>query len=387
MSGVLLVTTSYPGGGQTSGSEAAGSFVADFCRVLSRRLPVAVVAPSLSEEEPEYAGERLTVIRYPVPSLPLSTLRPLNPLHTKWILGILKSGMNAVQESVKRMDPDHMLAMWALPTGYWARSASGVSGIAYSTWSLGSDIWSLSGLPVVSGILKKVLRDASHRFADGLQLSSDVESICGRQCGFLPSSRVIRTGSIPESRRDVPPYRLSFLGRWHLNKGVDILLDALLQLDDTTWDCISDVRIHGGGPLEELVGERTERLVSSGRPVASGGYMDRDSAERLYMSSDFVVIPSRIESIPLVFSDAMQCGVPVICTPAGDLPRLLDRFGCGISSSSAEPSSLASAITSAVTAPRTALARGTAAAAGEFTPDAAAETFIRAAGLHSDTGA
>ncbi len=44
------------------------------------------------------------------------------------------------------------------------------------------------------------------------------------------------------------PYRLAFLGRWHPNKGTDLLLDALHQLRDEDWHRIEAVRIAGGAP-------------------------------------------------------------------------------------------------------------------------------------------
>ena len=47
-------------------------------------------------------------------------------------------------------------------------------------------------------------------------------------------------------------------------------------------------------------------------------------------AADFLVIPSRIESIPVVFSDAIQSGTPVISTPVGDLPQLIKNNHCGV---------------------------------------------------------
>jgi glycosyltransferase involved in cell wall biosynthesis len=375
---VLIVTTSFPGGGQPPGSEAAGTFVEEFGIALAGKVPVAVVAPSLLDRD-DRAQERLPVFRYRVPSLPLSTLRPLNPLHMARILRVLQSGTKAVMGAVRAREPEHILAMWALPSGYWAMKAGSEAGCSYSTWSLGSDIWSLSRVPLVSGVLGNVLRRASCRFADGIALCREVEALSGCGCSFLPSSRSI--GSTAGAGRDAPPYRLSFLGRWHPNKGVDLLLDALELLDSSAWECISAVRIHGGGPLDARVRAGVSSLSGAGRHVGCGGYLDRESAAGLYADSDFILIPSRIESIPLVFSDAVQCGLPVICTPVGDLPELVARFGCGTVAATVSPGGLAEAIASSVTAPRSVLVRGTVAAAREFSPDSAADSFLHAAGL------
>jgi len=45
--------------------------------------------------------------------------------------------------------------------------------------------------------------------------------------------------------------------------------------------------------------------------------------------ADYLLIPSRLESIPVVFSDAMQARCPVISTPVGDIPRLIGQYGVG----------------------------------------------------------
>jgi glycosyltransferase involved in cell wall biosynthesis len=60
------------------------------------------------------------------------------------------------------------------------------------------------------------------------------------------------------------------------------------------------------------------------------GFVDRRAAAQLLDWTDYVLIPSRLESIPLIFSDAMQAHRPVICTPTGDLPSLLDQYRVGV---------------------------------------------------------
>jgi glycosyltransferase involved in cell wall biosynthesis len=383
VSGILIVTTSYPGGGQPAGSEAAGSFAHDFAVSLGRRAHVTVAAPSLEKGTGIGIEDGIEVLRFHVPSLPLSTLRPLDPIHLSRIISVLRSGKKAVEEACRLWKPSHILALWALPSGYWAMEASASHDVPHSTWALGSDIWSLSRMPFVSGVLRRVLASSSYRFADGLELCRDVEAICPGECRFLPSSRLIPYAGHSPSARTEPPYRLSFLGRWHRNKGVDLLLEALLALDHGDWRMIEEVRVFGGGPLEEAVHGKTAELRGAGRPVRTGGYLDRDSAVELYLDSDYLLIPSRIESIPLVFSDAMQCGLPVVCTPAGDLPGLIERFRCGILSSGTDAGSISLAIRSAASADRSGMLEGTRAASSEFSVEAAVNRFLESVQPHS----
>ena len=65
---IALVTTSYPDG--KPGTEAAGSFVADFAEELSRRVRVTVVAAGTEDEVSETGT--LCMRRFAVPRLPLS---------------------------------------------------------------------------------------------------------------------------------------------------------------------------------------------------------------------------------------------------------------------------------------------------------------------------
>jgi len=317
---VLLVTTSFPQ--NHSGAEAAGSFVADFAHELAGTAEIAIVAPGI-QECLEVDARGLKIYRYKASNQPLSTLKPQNPFHWPAITATLISGNRATLKAAKELGADFILALWALPSGYWAQQAAKKLAIPYATWALGSDIWALGRLPLVRSLLARVMANASCRFADGYQLAKDVERISGKPCEFLPSARQLPVCGVPLEHK--PPYRLVFLGRWHPNKGIDLLLDALLGLSDDDWRQIEMVRIAGGGPMAALVNEKIAQLHTQGRPVKLEGYKNVLEAAELLTWSDVVLITSRIESIPVVYSDALQATRLVIATPVGDFPRLSDE--------------------------------------------------------------
>jgi glycosyltransferase involved in cell wall biosynthesis len=340
MKRLLLVTTSYPDLHQ--GQAAAGIFVQDFATELARQgIAVEVVAPSESSDVCVEAGVK--VRRFGVPKQPLSLLNPRSPGDWVAITQTLANGSRAVMQACDAARPDHILALWALPSGHWAKQAARRYGTSYSTWSLGSDIWTLARIPFVCGHLRRVLRGAEHRFADGYGLAADVAKIAGLPCEFLASSRLLPARA-PRRWRAADPYRLAYLGRWHPNKGVDLLLDALELLDADAWSKIESVRIFGGGLLNERVHQQAARLVALGRPVEVGGYLEREGAIRLLEESDFLLLPSRIESIPVVFSDAMQMHCPIVATPIGDLPRLLAEDTVGELATAVSATAFADAI-------------------------------------------
>lgn len=369
---IALLSTSYPD--QEPGSEAAGSFVEDFAHALSEHLRVTVVAASSVDSTQE--DERIVVRRFAVPRLPLSLLSPKNPRHWPAILKTLKAGRRALERLARDDRPDHVLALWALPSGYWAHRVGKAHGVGYSVWALGSDIWTLGRVPVVRSILGKVLQDADHCYADGLQLASDVEKLSGVHCGFMPSTR-----RLPLVDRDthVPgaPYKLVFLGRWHANKGIDLMLDALTLLTDEDWSRIAELRICGGGPLHDEVHAAALRLVERGLPVVVGGYLDKAAAAKLITWGDYLLLPSRIESIPVVFSDAMQLGTAIIATPVGDLPRLFDKYHFGVIATQPGSAAFAKAIQTALRQAATNHEEGLCAARADFNMDKIVAQFVQ----------
>lgn len=371
---MLLITTSYPPVHAT-GAEAAGSFVADFAEQLSRSVEVTVVAPG-KESVREGSGS-LEVRRFACDRLPLSLLNPLSPLDWGAIVRVLRRGGRVTEQVVREKRPDHMLALWALPSGYWARRVSRAMDIPYSVWTLGSDIWTLGKIPYVRTVLGTVLHEANRCFADGLLLRDDTVRLGrGRSCQFLPSSRKLPV--IPrQPGSGTARKRLAFLGRWHTNKGIDILLAALESLNDGDWSRIEEIRIFGGGPLEPMVRRRCEDLFEKSRPVTLGGYLAKYDAAALLSWADFLVIPSRIESIPVVFSDAMQAGCAVIASPVGDLPRLIEEYQVGFSARSATPGGIADAIRLALMNNTSDFGAALTRASHEFSVQHACSTFLQ----------
>jgi glycosyltransferase involved in cell wall biosynthesis len=82
-----------------------------------------------------------------------------------------------------------------------------------------------------------------------------------------------------------------------------------------------------------------------------GGYLDKQEAADLIAWTDYLLVPSRVESIPVIFSDAVQLLTPIVATPVGDLPRLLEKFRYGVISSEISAPAYADALRSALNEP------------------------------------
>ena len=190
MSGaIVLVTTSFPIHGD--GSEAAGSFVSDLTEELARREPVRVVAPGATSAREQWSVG-VEVFRFAAPERPLSTLKPWNPADLMAIHQVLRAGLDATRDAARAGATAHILALWALPSGYGARRAARESGVPYSVWTLGSDIWTLGRIPLVRGYLRGVLREARTCYSDGLRLAVDTRRIGGYRGGEPRSDHASR---------------------------------------------------------------------------------------------------------------------------------------------------------------------------------------------------
>ena len=164
---------------------------------------------------------------------------------------------------------------------------------------------------------------------------------------------------------------------------MDLLLDSLGLLRDKDWENISEVRICGGGPLEQRVRHACSVLLEAQRPVTLTGYLGRHEAVQLFAWADYVLLPSRVESIPVVFSDAMQSCCPVICTPVGDLPRLLAEYRVGLAADEASPPSFCKALQQALAHSPLWFEHNLRAAAAAFDIDASALQFLQAINVTS----
>ena len=149
-----------------------------------------VVAPGLADEV-QHVNANLQIYRFSAPEQPLSTLSLFSVVDLLRILKVLRAGGKATRAAVSAGGTVHILALWALPCGYWAKSAGVRFSVPYSVWTLGSDIWSLGKIPVVRRILAGVLRNARRCYSDGYRLRDDTQRIAGRDVMFLPSTRNI----------------------------------------------------------------------------------------------------------------------------------------------------------------------------------------------------
>jgi glycosyltransferase involved in cell wall biosynthesis len=380
---LAFVTTSFPT--DFDGQEAAGTFAYDMALSLAKGADVTVIAPAVARVQ---AGSGRTfpfeLAYFPVKSLPLSQLNPLNPFDWWRIGDAIRKGEECTESLARAKGFDHLLCLWALPSGFWGYKMFKKFGIPYSVWVLGSDLWTGSRIPLVRRVLKRVLKSSRACLADGPSLVQAGERLSGRSFLFTPSARKLEVKDTTPPK-DKPPYRLAFLGRWHVHKGADLLCEALKGLANEDWKKIERVRFAGGGPLEREVRESLATLQGAGYPVSVEGFKNKEEAMELLKWADYVLIPSRRDSIPVIFSDAMQCRSPVVVNPVGDLPFVVGKFGVGLISESVSARAFAEALARALASCPASFDKGLREAASFFDVEEIGRQVLLATGMSSET--
>ncbi|MBX4211192.1 MAG: glycosyltransferase [Candidatus Yanofskybacteria bacterium] len=108
-----------------------------------------------------------------------------------------------------------------------------------------------------------------------------------------------------------------FAGRLVANKGIFIFLEALEKLPDIT-GCIV-----GDGPARSEIEHYLIHHNLSSRIQLHGWAKDHKEIARLMNESRVLVMPSFNEGGPRVVLEAMACGIPVLATPVGIVPDVL----------------------------------------------------------------
>ncbi len=195
-----------------------------------------------------------------------------------------------------------------------------------------------------------------------------------------PEARIVRIGSgVPDEFAGVARQEEDFLlyyGRFDLfQKGLDTLLHAFGRV--AAHHPRLRLVLAGRGKDVEWVRELGRELGVANRLRVITG-VEREEILALFAGALMLVMPSRLEGLPMVPAEAMAAGVPVIATSVGALAEVVDPPRGGLLVPPDDPAELSAAILSLLESPerRHSLSASARESARRFSWDEVAERHL-----------
>lgn len=230
--------------------------------------------------------------------------------------------------------------------------------------------------PIGRWLLRRIYANAAVVIALSEQWRSWILRICATARVEVLGNGVA-LADLTRARRPEPAEpTLLFLGEINRSKGVFDLVRAVARVSRE----FPRLRLvcAGTGSLEELRGLAEELKI--GDRVSCPGWLDADRKRAELASATIFVLPSYAEAMPMALLEAMSWELPVITTPVGGIPQVIEHEANGLLFQPGDVEALAAAITRLVREPALRQALGAAARQTierSYSLDASVERLLR----------
>lgn len=335
-------------------------FVFDLCTRLANSFTVIVLTPHYQGAATKEVIDELQIHRYRYAPSVLETLAyeggitaNLKKYPWKWLLlpGFLLGQWIAMRRLMKQYPVSVIHAHWLIPQGLVAILAKYTTAQKPSLFctSHGGDLYGLQDK--ISQQLKRwVIRNSQAITVVSTQMVEKIRELTGDQTppiSIIPMGTDLENTFVPNLAVKRLPNQLLFVGRLVEKKGVEYLLQALVEVRKVHPDMT--LVIAGSGPLRGKLETLALELGLSGH-VRFAGRLEHAELVRLYQESTLAVFPfiqtrdGDMEGLGLVMVEAMGCECPVI---ASDMPAgqdIIQHIANGYLVESGNSAALASGI-------------------------------------------
>jgi len=301
---ILFINSEYPPIGA-----GAGNASANLARLLVKAgNEVVVVTAGFAGLAVDECREGVRILRGP-------TLRRRIDRSTAWEqIEFMVGASYRCLSLTRHFKPDAVLAFFGLPSGAVAWLLNSLHGIPYVVSLRGGDVPGFRPYDfwLYHRIAVPLLRVIWRRAASLVANSAGLRELARRFDAKVPIEIVsngvdLNLYAAPE--RLWSPPRILSVGRIVHQKGLDLAIRALSELQDLPWTW----RVAGDGPqLSSLERAALERNLRS--RVEFIGWQTTDQLRKEYADSSLFLFPSRDEGMPNAVLEAMASGLPVIAT-------------------------------------------------------------------------
>ncbi len=346
---LLIVTSQFP----IAGEPNRGRPIHQTVRELSKLADVRVLSPVA--RYPRWARPRSYLFRAsdPAHTLPDCDVRyveyPALPLLTRPFNGWLCA--RTLHAPLREFAPDVVLSYWLYPDAFGAMHAARRAGLPLVVGARGSD------LRVRDAVSRRLTRPVLHAAGRILVVSEDLGRVAARDYDADPARiRAIPNGCDatifhPRDRNearaalgiDADAELVVYVGRLVPEKGLRELLEAMATLAPQRPKL--QLALVGEGPMRAELDAKVaaDPTLHVHLPGAQGPH----EVARWMAASDLVTLPSYSEGHPNVLVEALACGRPVVATPVGGIPEVVDA-DCGLLVAARDPVALAAGLRDAL---------------------------------------
>lgn len=154
-------------------------------------------------------------------------------------------------------------------------------------------------------------------------------------CGVEPDRYGVKTITAKN------PLHITFVGRLATVKGIPVLLEALVWLQNQIPDL--QATLIGDGPERAELEIKADELGLTDM-VTFAGYQSQAEVADMLKKTDLFVLPSFAEGVPVVLMEAMAAKLAVVATQIAGIPELVDDGVNGILVPAGDVDKLAQAI-------------------------------------------
>jgi glycosyltransferase involved in cell wall biosynthesis len=301
---ILILNSEYPpiGGGASN----ASSYLAGQLAKLGQQVTVLTAAYRALPREETIDGVRI----FRLPGLRRQADRSTTAEQIIFMLSASVLGLF----KVRRLRPDVVLAFFGAPSGVAAWIWSRFFRLPYIVSLRGGDVPGFRPYDFARQhrLLGPWLRHVWRRAGAVVANSEGLRQLA---IGFEPQVpiQVIPNGvdltAFHSGQRKWAPPRLLFVGRIVYQKGLDLLFEALGQLQDLPWQ----MDLVGDGPRVPGLREYAASLGLADK-IRFLGWLSRAELPKIYQQANLFVYPSRHEGMPNAVLEAMASGLPVLAT-------------------------------------------------------------------------
>ncbi|MBU4486302.1 MAG: glycosyltransferase [Candidatus Delongbacteria bacterium] len=318
---ILILTHCFP----TDSADIPGNFLLDFTKCLSDYgANVTVMTQKMNAvRDEEFISQTRSKIEYfdwkggdkRFAQMKISSFKDAIS-----IISLVLKGRKKYKQLVKADGFDFILSCWVIPAGIWALSLRKNNNSA--VWALGSDISVYGNKKFFKPVIHFILSRSAIIFSNSFNLQNEILNLFRKKSKMLYTSRNL---PVPTERYEKSEtLKLVYIGRLEKIKGPDILISALILSKIEKFS----LKIIGDGSLRKELGS----TVSSNKLENKIEFLGMKSGAEIVdylVLSDYLIISSISESMPVVFWESMQTSTPVLSTRVGDMEYYCEKYNVG----------------------------------------------------------